>query len=182
VSHIKRSQSVAHQVSPGIGQRPLSTPCSRPFSLVRWRIRQRLCSLEPGNRCLRCQVMLDTDCRYCRSAMSVMSSRVATMTALVVLAGRLPRHTQPGGDLGPPDAQTYSPVHQLRECCFCPPLCNPGALDPLQHLGGRHPGSRLRLAWRSRWRLLPSLRLHPLGSRARSALRPSHAIQDAGEV
>jgi hypothetical protein len=38
------------------------------------------------------------------------------------------------------------------------------------------------LAWRLRWRLLPPLRLRPLGSRARSALCSSHAIQDAGEV
>ena len=76
------------------------------------------------------------------------------MAALVVLTGRLPGHTQPGGDLWPPDAQTNSLVNQLRECRFCPLLCNPGALDLLQHLGGRHPGSRLRLAWRLRWRLV----------------------------
>jgi hypothetical protein len=62
--------------------------------------------------------------------------------------GRLPAHTQPGGDLWPPDAQTNSLVNQLGECRFCPPLCNPVALDLLQHLGGSHPRSRLRLAWR----------------------------------
>jgi hypothetical protein len=28
------------------------------------------------------------------------------MAALVVLAGRLPGHAQPGGDLRPPDAET----------------------------------------------------------------------------
>jgi hypothetical protein len=98
------------------------------------------------------------------------------MAALVVLPGRLPGHTQPAGDLWPPDAWANSLVDQLRECRFCPPLCNPGALDLCQHLGGRHPGSRLRLAWRLRWRLLPPLR--PLGS----PLCSSHAIQDAGEV
>jgi hypothetical protein len=34
----------------------------------------------------------------------------ATMTALIVLAGRLPGHTQPGCDLWPPDAQANSLV------------------------------------------------------------------------
>jgi len=98
------------------------------------------------------------------------------MAALVVLTGRLPGHTQPGGDLWPPNAQANSLVDQLRECSFCLPLCDPGALDLLQQLGGRHPGSRLYLAWRLRWRLLPPPRLHPLGS----PLRSSHAIQNAG--
>jgi hypothetical protein len=70
--------------------------------------------------------------------------------ALVALTGRLPAHTQSGDDLWPPDAQANSLVDQLRECDFCPLLRNPGALDLLQHLGGRHPGSRLRLAWRLR--------------------------------
>ena len=100
------------------------------------------------------------------------------MAALVVLTGRLPGHTQPGGDLWPPDAQANGLVDQLGECRFCPPLCNPGALDLLQYLGGSHPGSRLRLAWRSRWRPLPPLRLYPLGS----PLCSSHVLQDAGEV
>jgi hypothetical protein len=104
------------------------------------------------------------------------------MTTLVVLSGRLSGHTQPGGDLWSPDAQANSLVDQLRECRFCSLLRKPGALDLLQHLGGAHPGSRLRLAWRLRWRLLPPLRLRSLGSRARSALCPSHALQDAGEV
>jgi hypothetical protein len=100
------------------------------------------------------------------------------MAAFVVLTGRLPGHTQPGGDFWPPYAQADSLVDQLRECRFCPLLCDPGALDLIQHLGGRHPGTRLRLACRLRGRLLPPLRLHPLGS----ALCSSHAIQDAGEV
>ena len=70
--------------------------------------------------------------------MSILDSLAATMAALIVLAGRLPGHTQPGGDWWPPDALANSLVDQLRECGFCPPLCNPGALDLLQHLGGRH--------------------------------------------
>jgi hypothetical protein len=100
------------------------------------------------------------------------------MAAMVVLTGRLPGYIQPSGDLWPPDAKANSLVDQLRECRFCPALCNPGALDPLQQLGGRHLGSRLRMAWRLRWRLLPPLRLRSLGS----PLCSSHAIQDAGEV
>ena len=100
------------------------------------------------------------------------------MAALVVLTGSLPGHTQPCGDLWPSDAQANSLVDQLRKCRFCPPLRNPGALDLLQQLGGRHLGSRPRLAWRPRWRLLPPLRLHALGS----PLCSSHVIQDAGEV
>jgi len=96
-----------------------------------------------------------------------------------MLAGSLPGHTQPGGDRWPPDAQANSLVDQVRECGFCLPLCDPGALNLLQHLGGRHPGSRLRLAWRPRWHLLPPLRPHPLGF---STLGSSHAIHDAGEV
>ena len=106
-------------------------------------------------------------------------NHAATMTALIVLAGRLPGHTQPGCNLWPPDAQANSLVNQLRQRRFCFPLCNPGALDLLQHLDGRHPGSRLRLARRLRWGLWRPLRPHPLGF---STLGSSHAIHDAGEV
>lgn len=53
------------------------------------------------------------------------------MAALIVLTGGLPGYTQPGRDLGPPDAQVNSLVNQLRECRFCPPLRNLGALDLL---------------------------------------------------
>ena len=137
---------------------------------------------EPGNTCCQCHLILDTGCSWRWSAASILSSQAATMAALVVLSGRLSRHTQPSGDLRPPDAQTDGLVDQLRECGFCPQLGNPGALDLVQHLNGRHRGSRLRLAWRLRWRLWPTLRLYLLGSRARSALCSSHAIQDAVEV
>src|SRR5438876_5634986 len=109
---------------------------------------------ESGNRCCQCHLILDTDCSCRWSAASILNSHAATMAALVVLTGRLPGHTQPSGDLWPPNAQANSLVNQLRECRFCPPLCNLGALDLLQHLGGRHPGSRLCLTWRLHWRLL----------------------------
>jgi hypothetical protein len=133
---------------------------------------------ESGNRCCQCHLILDIGCACRWSAASILDSLAVTVAALVVLTGRLPAHTQPGGDLWPPDAQTNSLVNQLGECRFCPPLCNPVALDLLQHLGGSHPGSRLHLAWRPRWRPLPPPRLHPLGS----PLCSSHAIQDAGDV
>ena len=68
------------------------------------------------------------------------------MAALVVLTGRLPGHTQPGGDLWPPNAHRNRLVNQFGERRFCPPLSNPGALNLFQHLGGTHLGSRLRLA------------------------------------
>jgi hypothetical protein len=137
---------------------------------------------EPGNRCCQRHLILDTGCSCRWSAASILNSHAATMAALVVLTGRLSGHTQPGGDLWPPDAQADSLVDQLRECRFCSPLRNPGALNLLQHLGGWHSGSRPCLAWRLRWGLLPSLRLSPPSSRARSAFCSSHEIQDAGEV
>src|SRR5215468_8615005 len=137
---------------------------------------------DPGNRCCQCHLILDAG-HYCRSsAASILNSHAATMTALIVLTGRLPGYTYSGGDLWPADAKANSLIDQLRECRFCRPLSNPGALDLLQHLGGRHPGRRLRSVWRLRWRLLAPLWLYSFGSRTRSALWSSHAIQDAGEV
>jgi hypothetical protein len=53
------------------------------------------------------------------------------MTTLVVLAGRLPGHAQPGGDLRPPDAEADSLVNEHCEFCLCLPLCISSALNPL---------------------------------------------------
>jgi hypothetical protein len=53
------------------------------------------------------------------------------MAALVMLAGRLPGHTQPEGDLRPSDAQGDSMVDQHREFGLGFQLYGPGALDPL---------------------------------------------------
>jgi hypothetical protein len=52
------------------------------------------------------------------------------MTAPVVLAGRLPSHAQPGGDLRPPDAEADSLVNEHCEFCLCLPLRSPSALNP----------------------------------------------------
>jgi len=68
------------------------------------------------------------------------------MAALVVLAGRLLGHAQPGGDLRPPDAQSDSAVDQYREFRLCLPLCSPSALNPLHHLREKNPRSPLGLA------------------------------------
>ncbi len=86
---------------------------------------------EPGNRCCQCHLILDTGCCCRWSPASILNTHAATMAAPVVLTGGLPGHTQPGGDLWPPDAQANSLVNQLRQCRFCPLLCNPGALDLL---------------------------------------------------
>ena len=68
------------------------------------------------------------------------------MAALVVLAGRLPGHAQPGGDLRPPDAEADSLVNEHCEFCLCLPLCSPSALNPLHHLREKNPRSALSLA------------------------------------
>ena len=65
---------------------------------------------EPGNRCCQRHLILDTGCCCRWSAVSILNGHAGTMAALVVLAGRLPAHIQPGGDLWPPDAQADSLV------------------------------------------------------------------------
>ena len=75
------------------------------------------------------------------------------MATLVVLAGRLPGHAQPGGDLRPSDAQADGLVDQYREFGLGFLLHGPGALDPLKHLRWGQPGNPLRWAWWLRWRL-----------------------------
>jgi hypothetical protein len=57
------------------------------------------------------------------------------MATLVVLAGRLPGHTQPCSDPGPANAQPDRLVNQDCEFRRCLLLRTPGALNPIQHLG-----------------------------------------------
>jgi len=103
------------------------------------------------------------------------------VAALIVLAGCLPGHAKLGGDLRPSDAEADGVVDQRRKLSLCRLLRNPGAPDPLQHLGTRHPGNLLGLAGRFRWcRLL--VRLCLPGPRARPAVGLSHAFQHAGQV
>jgi hypothetical protein len=90
-----------------------------------------------------------------------------TMAAQVVLAGCLPGHPEPGGDLWPPDAQADRLIHQHREFGFCLLPGESGAFDPLQHLGWRQPGSPRWRAWWFRLCLVPPPRLDMPGSRLR---------------
>ena len=73
---------------------------------------------------------LDAGCSCRWSAAPILNSHAVTMAALVVLAGRLPGHAQPGGDLRPPDTEADSLVNEHREFCLCLPLCSPSALNP----------------------------------------------------
>jgi hypothetical protein len=102
------------------------------------------------------------------------------MAAPVMLTGRLPGHTQPGGDLWPPDAQVDGVVDEHREFRLCRLPREPGAPDPLQHLGWRQLGNPLRRYWRFHSCLVPSLWLHMPDPRP--ALRSTHAIEHAGQV
>jgi hypothetical protein len=104
------------------------------------------------------------------------------MATLVVLAGRLPGHTQPGGDLEPADAQSDRLVDQDREFRRCLLLRTLGALNPLQHLGWGQAGTQPVWTWWRGWCLLPSTRLYLPGFRIRPALRSGHVIHHAGEV
>jgi hypothetical protein len=54
-----------------------------------------------------------------------------TVTALVVLAGCLPGHTQPCSDLWPADTQADSLVDQLHEFRLRLVLGSPSLLNPL---------------------------------------------------
>jgi hypothetical protein len=65
------------------------------------------------------------------------------VSALVVLARRLPGNSESGGDFRPPDAQADRVVNQLRQFCFRLVPCYSGALDPLKYLDGRQAGNSL---------------------------------------
>jgi hypothetical protein len=65
-----------------------------------------------------------------------------TVAALVVLAGRLPGHTEPGGDLRPSDAHADRLIRQHREFGLCLLPGESGSFDPLQQLGRRQRGIR----------------------------------------
>jgi hypothetical protein len=96
----------------------------------------------------RSQLMLYTPPPWPRMSLAIRFLWLApiTVAALVVLAGCLPGHTQPCSDLWPADTQVDRLVDQLREFRLCLPLRIPSAFNPLQHLGGRHPGIPLRVA------------------------------------
>ncbi|HXZ69614.1 MAG TPA: hypothetical protein VEH31_01930 [Streptosporangiaceae bacterium] len=66
------------------------------------------------------------------------------VAALVVLAGRLPGHAEPGRDFWPPDAQADGVVDEHHEFGLCRFPREPDAFDPLQHLGRRQLRNSLR--------------------------------------
>jgi len=66
------------------------------------------------------------------------------VAALVVLAGRLPGHFEPDGDLWPPDAQADGMVDEHREFRLGFVASESGTLDPREHLGCRQVGNALR--------------------------------------
>jgi hypothetical protein len=66
------------------------------------------------------------------------------VAALVVLAGRLPGHAEPGGDFWPPDAQADGVLDEHHELGLCRFPREPNAFDPLQHLGRRQLRNSLR--------------------------------------
>ena len=103
------------------------------------------------------------------------------MAALILLAGCLAGHAKLDGDLRPSDPEADGTVDQRHKLRLCLLLRNPGVLDPLQDLGGGHPGSLPRMAVRFRWPWPPAL-LCLLGSWARPALGLAHAFQHAGQV
>jgi hypothetical protein len=59
------------------------------------------------------------------------------VSALVVLAGRLPGDSELEGDLWPPDAQADGMVDEHCEFGLGFVPCQPGTLDPREHLGCR---------------------------------------------
>jgi hypothetical protein len=69
------------------------------------------------------------------SGHAVLMAGAVAVATLVVLACRLPCHSEPGGDLWPPDALIDGIVDQGGEfrLCFVPHVL--GVLDLLKHLG-----------------------------------------------
>ena len=80
------------------------------------------------------------------SGYAFLMAGVLTVAALVVLACRLPCHSEPSGDLWPPDALIDRMVDERGEfrLCFVPHV--PGVLDLLKHLGCRRVGDPSRRA------------------------------------
>jgi hypothetical protein len=77
----------------------------------------------------------------------LMAGAVAVATP-VVLARRLPCHSELGGDLWPPDALIDGIVDQSGEFRLCLVPHVPGVLDLLKHLGYRRVGDPSRHACR----------------------------------
>ena len=114
------------------------------------------------------------------SCHAILAAGALAVAAQVVLAGCLPGHPEPGGDLRPPDAQADRLVHQHREFGFCLPPGESGAFDPRHYLGWRQLGSPRRRAWRIHACPVRSPGLYVLDYQL--ALGPAHVIQHPGRV
>ncbi len=73
--------------------------------------RARPPDLAPIHTQCRCAGVLADD----EAGHLILMAGAVAMAALVVLAGRLPGHAEPGGDLRPPDAQADTVVDEHRE-------------------------------------------------------------------
>jgi hypothetical protein len=89
-----------------------------------------------------------------KSGHPLLAADAVAVSTLVVLAGRLPGHFEPDGDLWPPDSQADGMVDEHREFRLGFVPSEPGTLDPCKYLGCRQVGNALRRVCRFCWRLM----------------------------
>ena len=127
----------------------------------------------------KCQLMLYTRRlgRGDESGHPILLAGTVAVSALIVLAGCLPSHFKPEGDLWPSGAQADSMVDEHREFGICLVPREPGTLDPREHLGCRQVSNPLRRVRWVCWCLVPPQRLRLFDSWTGPALRLAHGIQ-----
>lgn len=113
--------------------------------------------------------------------LAVLSHMIA-VPSVVLLAGRLPAHSQMPGDIGPPHPQPDRVVDQRGQ--LLPGLIprDPGTGDLLQHLRRGQPCCPLHGSRRGCRRPVAVTRLHVLHLRAGPAPGLAHVFQDASGV
>jgi hypothetical protein len=67
----------------------------------------------------------------------LLAAGAVAVSALVMLARRLPGHFEPESDLRPSDAEAYGMVDEHRQFRLGFIAREPGTLDPREHLGCR---------------------------------------------
>jgi hypothetical protein len=82
---------------------------------------------SPATHVYEFRLILYTGLAEDESGHTILTAGVVAVAALVVLAGCLPGHAKPVGDLGPPDTQADGVVDQHRELRLCLLLRNRGA-------------------------------------------------------
>jgi RNA-directed DNA polymerase len=116
-----------------------------------------------------------------KSGHAILTAGAGAMSALVMLAGRLPADTQALGNVRPPDPQVDRVVDQQRQLGVQLVALQPCPADPLQHLRCWQPRDPLRRAGRRRWSSRPVIR--PRLDRLRQPPpRPAHATQHPARV